>query len=173
MPASFTTYKMWGTLLVSSVAFTSETNIGTHNNNDPAANMSIGVPDSGVNYTYELPVKVKCVGMGGSALINNFRMWYQNSTTGQPGGQNFPATGVYLYGGTSKAYFTPTINQSTKATWLMTNYNSIGNSLLVGGQVTAVNSAFNFMVLQLRVAPTADYNAVETPIVMHWAYDEA
>lgn len=164
MPASFKLIKKYGTNLASSTVITSETAIGSKNLATAASNMSVGVPETGTAYSYELFMQLVMTNPP-SNRVTGLVSWYQYL---------YPETGVYLYGG--KGYknttYNPSQNKSTLAIYDMSTYGDIGDSIFIGGTASAINSALNYMVYQLRVSSVAVYTNPHNPMVIHYSYTE-
>ena len=165
MSATFVLYKRFGTNLTKSTSFVSETSIGSYDTSAPYTSMPVGIPDVATTYSYEIVIEPKCTNPP-LTMVNNLRMWYQYSD---------PYAGVKLYGGgTAKgAIFTPTNNKSTNATYDMSQYGTIGDSISIPGQASAVNSVLGRMVLQNGVNNSAVYSGGIINMIVHFAYDEA
>lgn len=163
MSASLTWYKHWGTTTgMSSASFTSETSIGERDENLDADDMSIGVPDTGYEYSYELWTRAK-LSNAPDNLVSNLRMWVDLSEI---------ATGVTFFIGSANSYFTPSGSESTIATDDITDYTGIADSFVIAGTASQIDDYLNFAVFQAKVSSVADYQEQETPVVVHYAYDE-
>lgn len=162
MAASLDFYKYFGTAGTSSALFVSETAIGEQDAILAAGQMSIGVPDSGYEYSYELVVRA-IVDNPPDNLVSNMRVW---------GDLSGIATGVVLFVGSASSYSQPVKTVSSIAIYDIADYTGISDAITIGGRASLTGSPLSYIYMQMRVHSSADYEQQELPVVVHYAIDQ-
>lgn len=127
----------------------------------------IPVPEEGYTYSYETWLRLKST-TGPDNAVENIKVWYTSTA---------PGTGLTLFIGTTATYTTPVDTVSSVATTDATTYPDSGTTLSIGtpqanDQITAGEQFSDYIVLQLRVGPTATQGNMAAQI-LHVRYDES
>ena len=141
--------------------------INDDSNSTDTGSYPIPVPESGYSYSYESWLRLKCTAAPDNA-VDNIKVWFTATA---------PATGVSLMIGTTTSYATPTNEGSSVATTNATEYPDAGDALSVGtpqsyDQISAIGEYSDYVVVQLRVGPTAGQGNLPVQI-LHVRYDES
>ena len=133
--------------------------------NVDASLFPIGIPNSGVNYSYESWLVLQ-VETAPENAVTNFRFWSSGFD---------PAQGARMFVGTAYASATPTINKSTIADTSASKYNAPDNSLVWwNNNLTSIGDKTRYLVMQLRIDPSASLGTIyDSRCVYHYSYDES
>lgn len=108
----------------------------------------LAVPIAGVNYSYEVWIRLRC-DLAPNSSVENIKAWYDS---GIPAGYTITVNSDIV-----SAYQQPVNTESTRGTRIdFTTKNAVGNSIALDGTLVNVSDYSSYLLFQLEIADTAD-----------------